>query len=565
MRIEFHVYNSRKKELNDEDGIIDVLIDEIRKMDNINITNIVFNPGIYEVAGEDNIYSKLICNIDNLCFKVILHKLTFGNNLTMKLIIEFDNIYNFEQTYAIKIAFKKVLLDHFRGCFIGIDDYNEQKCKELYQWVYQIENRFRYIINGLLVSKVGVTWFRDCAPEDLRRKTDGFSEWYRNNYTEFKDIQSELFNLQTDDLISLIENSNQFGVSKEEYINCKKTFAWAGKKFNIAVDELAELVPFKDKYFDKHLDDEFYDLWSRFKNVRNMVAHNKPLCVDFINDANQLFNQLKEKLDKIEVSIELVTTSEEQRAINKYFREYEEELYMEEAGLNSTPEYNDVVDMINDEDDVIYLIGILSDDLASLNNKSMELCEIIKDMLMGINENTKIKQLRTACIVQAMLIDCSKNLNLISLVESIPKSRKALLSFHNSFKNDSFELIDKFINREIFQLTEVSEKFSFSYVDLFNTSYIIQMLGAISPSRGWKDDLSMILKINKFARQIQEEGTIEIGYGDYELHEDGYSLPLYGDELNVDIEHISNVLSSHFDEAIEKCEEILSIIEESFA
>lgn len=70
-----------------------------------------------------------------------------------------------------------------------------------------------------MVNKYGFDWTKRINDE-LVLKIDGFSAWYRRNYVDFKSVKTELFNLQIDDLITLLKSAyDKQPFSKEDFVN----------------------------------------------------------------------------------------------------------------------------------------------------------------------------------------------------------------------------------------------------------------------------------------------------------------------------------------------------------
>lgn len=157
-------------------------------------------------------------------YRMTISKSTFSNdNAILYVDLEFieDTIRVDAQSgmiislYDFKIKLKDVLGKLYQEVHWQEDTQNESLSTSLYSKVHNIENRFREIINEYMIRVYGVDWFKNNIHPDYYKKYEDFSKWFRKSkYHTFKNIKTELFNLQITDLIQMLKESYA-----EEHVN----------------------------------------------------------------------------------------------------------------------------------------------------------------------------------------------------------------------------------------------------------------------------------------------------------------------------------------------------------
>lgn len=218
----------------------------------------------YPIEMHDNtvqVILKITFNSNKYTIK--MSKKTFKDeNLIVDLIIEtsYDSNELNDGLYHTKITVKNDLNKLFKGVYWQKDTQNEKACSELYSIIHVLENRFRELIVQFMVNKFGFEWTKKIS-EDLQGKIISFSNWYRQNYQDFKSVKTELFNLQIDDLMKLLESSyDRQKITEKEFINAIISEEMDSDDKNNLIDEYKININEKDiwnKYFVDMLDEQF--------------------------------------------------------------------------------------------------------------------------------------------------------------------------------------------------------------------------------------------------------------------------------------------------------------------
>jgi|GEM_PF-5805278 len=279
-----------------------------------------YNTGQYTLINPDDILITCLLkmNIEANTYQILLHKQTFERKTKEDLnILEIEITTNdSDDIYNVKIKVKNILKKYYKELFILMDTHNQTLCSQLYSQIHKVENRFREEINRYMVRKYGVGWFKENIKDEFQTKSQNYAGWYKNKYADFRDIQSEVFNLQTDDLIKMLEKSyiNKLDKSEVDEINKLKD-RLNDKAILVFQNEYLSLQSIWDTDIKGMLPDDFNDSWKEFTNMRNMIAHNKPICLKLKQDIEEMVKKLEEILDGLKSNIDIKLTSIEKREV----------------------------------------------------------------------------------------------------------------------------------------------------------------------------------------------------------------------------------------------------------
>ena len=287
---------------NDEEDIIDLITDEISKR----ITQL---DSSMEQTSQYNMLSEL-CKVEEKDDKFISANMKMqkdGKNVDIEIkrfsyendkIDVFVNIkYNDENElqdtldeflYDLKINISRAVSKYMNEINWIVDEQNEQISKKLYTKLHNLENQFRGIINKYMLKRFGEEWFSKKINDSFKEKSKGYSEWYDSRYLDLKYIKSEIFNLQTKDLISMLKNSyvNEDITKISKELNEIKG-RLNEKVSNIIKEDILQEENLWEKYFVQIFGNDIEEDWNEFSNMRNTIAHNKILSKKFYEDMSE--------------------------------------------------------------------------------------------------------------------------------------------------------------------------------------------------------------------------------------------------------------------------------------
>ncbi|MDR6125210.1 hypothetical protein QFZ87_004807 [Bacillus sp. SLBN-46] len=120
--------------------------------------------------------------------------------------------------------------------------------------------------------------------------------------------------------------------------------------------------------------------------MRNMVAHNKPICLDLytdtnqtINDIHQIFDSVVEKFNETFKSIEDIEIDELFLELNDQYSNEMDYARFEEAGIEATPTEQEVLDQISESEQIRSIIENLKEYISEYTGILEEILEFIDD------------------------------------------------------------------------------------------------------------------------------------------------------------------------------------------
>ncbi len=496
-------------------------------------------------------------------FLIELRRYTINDNLMLNVDIAVEENYKYvgidDVIYDFKIEVKNILKEVFVDIYWQQDNHNNEICKELYGEVYILENRFRQLIIEFMAKKYGYEWNAKLVGKLLKKKIQEYSQWYKKNYEEFRDVYIDLFNLQVDDLIKFLESVYEVEQVENEVKEYFIKTSTSNELIQKGVDKVSETIKMQmseilqkysiwNLYIEDILAEDFRDLWLQFSKMRNMVAHNKPICKKLHNDFIKTENNLNERFDKLKTYIKEhfdITNKEVIDLLsNKRHIEMQEcdDIYREEAGLSSMPnDENEVFDEINDNDSIRYLLNYIVEYVSSFKSKTEELIGYLE----SIEYNSLEQELRNCIINKILGIEISE------------------INLDEDWFNDRINCLIDDLNHK-FKNSCCSDYFSFDTVaelyGCWNNSLKICVDGDICIEEGHTDELNIKLINEEFI----EEGKILRTYGEYSISDYGAAMPEVEDDLTVDILDLQRELEQKFRNTINYLDSSISVLENCF-
>ncbi|MBU8769548.1 hypothetical protein [Cytobacillus oceanisediminis] len=558
----------KKEEINDIVGDLyndlksKICFDESQKVINSEFGLQMFNEAI-------TLESTFTYNGQN--YTVELVKRTFKDeNIIIETTLKTDvdsNSLN-DDFYEIKTKLKEVQISFFKNIYWQKDTQNEKTCSELYGRIHTLENRFRELIVHFMVNKYGFSWTRNQISEDLSSKINLYSKWYRDNYTIFKNVKTELFNLQVNDLIELLKKAfDKKIISENDLLQYLKTEG--GESDEIILQKVKEYKSgliqqnIWEKDFEPVLGGQFNELWGKFNQMRNMVAHNKPICLDLYNDTistirdiDQIFDGVIEHFNKTFKSIEDIEVHELYLQLNEEFKDDEEFLYFQEAELEPTPDEEDVLNEITENEQIQYILEGSNQFISSFTGYTEEIIEFIEDIeqKLDYSNHSETKELLED-ISNLFKRDIKEEDNTYIQDLNNATNDEDFEDIWDNLKSeivDSFESLTDRVNSSVVQ-DEFFLETPLIEVKSSDSLYKIVSEGFISPEKGRKDELT--INLVKDGVEV-ESGIITKEYGDYIVTEYGGAYATHGDKLWLELSAILNTYRSFLDKDLKKLEGI---------
>ncbi|TGY42858.1 hypothetical protein E5347_08405 [Clostridium sartagoforme] len=504
---------------------------------------------IDEKYEDDVLFAESNIDINNLNIKIDLKKLTYKDdkvnifvNIVYKnsVIGEDENISEEQQNfmYEVKVAISKAVSKYVNSINWIYDDQNGYMSQKLYLKVYELENKFRGLINEYMLKQFGEDWFASKISSEFNTKSKEYGEWYNTKYKTLNHIKSELFNLQTRDLISMLkesyENDELSKVGKP--VNLIKNILKDSANKIISKDIL-EIETLWDKYFKEILGENMESIWTEFSNMRNIIAHNKVISKEFYHDMVDRIDELSISLERSRENINVLIKSQEEKLIKQQRAEAYSELILEEVDFSSYEDDDEVIDKIFSDGELGHLYCVIEEKARKLEISYEELRDLLEEINFEYDEEEKFLEFKEKLL---LINDIFNEENKIIISELINTTEK------NNIIQEVANYLSNIVNAKINEIDECmdsiswSDEFSdgkniFSYRTLNNDLFSVNINGWFCIGRGEASEIYIDYTNNSL---ILERGGIDISFGDYEQHEDGYHMPTQGQYFEVNVEKL---------------------------
>ncbi|WP_017415759.1 hypothetical protein [Clostridium tunisiense] len=532
------------------------------------------NPGIYSILGEDELVAiSGRLSVHGEIYEISVFEKSYGEVNDIKTIeIELNKEHEIdvfdEGFYDIKIKIKECIKDYYKEVYFIEDTQNEKICIELYKMVYNNENKFRSIINKYMVITFGANWFDKIIDKAYKDSVLNLNKWYREQRgAEFKNVKGELYNLLIDDLIEMLRESQIDGVAiseRKKYNEFLNSFGSDSRLKRIleGVDINTETV--WDVSFRKYIDENFYQSWNEYKNMRNMVAHNKLICRNVKNKIIEHSLQISTKLNELSQLLERIYKNNERAYVKEVYAQINEDFYIEEAGGDKLPDEENVLLGIEENDCYANMMNEIDEKLVEQKNKweeiSWQLEQVVGYYEDEDNTIEKSKLYNLYLILEKFRVEeddfkrvCVSEINAQCVLNRfVPEVIENLYKLIERLRDNSYFKVDSF---DIGKLVE--------YKDIYGEETRLTSTGMISPRRGEIDTIELNMHVED---RLVESGIIEKQYFDYCIHEDqGYAMPEIEDYLDVKVDNLSSEILNKFEEEIQVLDEVIQILEGEFA
>lgn len=539
-----------------------------------NEIELIINPGVYSILSNDEVVAisgKIKFN--ERIYIISVFEKSYGQESSVKTLeVELSTENEFdefdEDFYDIKVKIKDTIKDYYKEVYFIEDTQNEKICIELYKMVYKNENKFRSIINKYMVITYGVNWFDKVIDKRYKDSVLSLNRWYRQQSgAEFKNVKGELYNLLIDDLIEMLKESQIEGITIADRKKYNEFFngLTADSKLKQILEEIeVNKETVWDVNFAKYIDKDFEEIWNEYKNMRNMVAHNKLICKTVKNRIIEYSEQISDKLDNLSQSLERIYKDNERAHVNELYSQIKEEFYIEEAGGSKLPDEEDVIYEIEEDERYSTMINKIDEKLGELKDKREEASWQIEQILIHYSDEDATIEKAKLCALYLIFemfrlekddfkrVCVAEIDNQCVINRFIPEMLEHLDLLKERLTNNTYFLADSF---NIGKLVE--------YSDIYGENISISSKGMISPVKGDTDTIEVNMYVED---RLIESGVIEKGYFDYCIHEyEGYAMPEVDDYLEIRVDRLSNEIMTRLEDEISDLDDVIQSIESEFS
>jgi len=560
--------NGKKFDCNDvnldSDFIIDLAMDLMNKLGYTPESKKIQ----YEKFFDDEKISKVKfeINYDDDDYCIVITRNTFGDKILIGCEISTmeNKIELFGSAYKLKI---EVIEVYNRICnnsnIFFLEDYNnEMICQTAYIEIHRIENKLRNILTRYLMKKYGSL----VLSKKLKDEVNKYSGWFRkttgDKYKTFKRINTDYCNLDFANLPQILDIKdsqcvNQEGVSVSTDVTKLRVLLEDGADINDILKQISEVEKliskrknvFDDKASEEEkaaalrdwgsvdiveredlrdiLNEDFRKLWEdKLSKMRNMVAHNKPICTDLYDDIIETCRIVHEKFDKCIELIEsnfypdeegVLSALEDMEYKEETLKFYDIDRKREEAGIDLPLSEEFIETIVKENLESIQDFMSIINNLDKLRNIMEEIECFVEEFSSVDEDNEEFRQ------HVFNIINCELNLN-----EDFNKFRdmpvndiiyQLLFSGVDIAKAIEFYTDDEKYPIFTFKFECFSMDYNVEWYGIDNKEYRITFDGTLAPENGWVDKLEFKLYVDK-----EEVNTycINIDYGDYTVQSASY-------------------------------------------
>lgn len=471
---------------------------------------------------------------------------------------------NHKSIFLLKKYIAIVFQRYFGSFYWQHDSHNEEVSSGLYKLIHGVENNLRNLVITYMLKIYGSEWFDDTILPSYRNKSKEFNEWYiGSKYQTFKKVKSELFNLQVMDLIDMLKESYP-NAQLNKVLNHYNAIvhALSSDSSQIVNPDLKEIETlWVEMKFDDILGSDFRIKWEKFSKLRNIIAHNKLVCIELNNDIRAEVVSLNEIINNGRTIVDDRISSNERSQIKSLMRDINADFLIQDSGLYVYSGVQDVIDDLYEKNEIVEFY-------YKLEEYESKLTSVFEDILCTLYEVSNI-DIHTVGSKSEFLEA------ILDLIQMYDKENVDLYKSIINIGNDELkcELFMSFQDtlaglRAMFD--EKVNQFHNTGIDAFNEELLIHIPyiypssvlsicldGSIEPSFGSTDRLNLRIKSKD---DVLAVGEITIDYGNYEVDDDtgtGRQSALQDMDIRIDevIECLNNMI-----EEVEKLESVIGEI-----
>lgn len=498
---------------------------------------------------DEVLFAESNININNLNINIDLKKLTYKENkvnIFVNIVYknsslgEEENISEEQQNsmYEIKVAISKAVSKYVNSINWIYDDQNGYMSQKLYLKVYELENKFRGLINEYMLKQFGEDWFASKISSEFNDKSQDYGEWYNSRYKNLNYIKSELFNLQTRDLINMLKVSyeNEELSQVDSQVNSIKNIL-RDKANKIINKGILDEKTLWEQYFKQILGDNMEIIWSEFSSMRNIIAHNKVISIEFYHDMVNRIDELNNILERSRESINIRIKSQEEKLVKQQIEEEYSELILSEVDFDSYESDNEVIDKIFNNGELYHLYGVIKTKAKELETCYEELRDSLEEINFDYDEEDNLLDFKEKLLVVNDVFNENNRIIISELINTTEKVNviQEVANYLSSIVNTKINHIDDCMDSILWSDEFLDGKNIFSHCTLDNDVFRIDINGWFCIGYGETSEICIDYTKNKL---IIERGGVDISFGEYEQHEDGYHMPTQDQYFHVNVEEL---------------------------
>lgn len=223
------------------------------------------------------------------------------NNVKQILIDIRSNSYEIDinRTYLedLKLCIKKIIIKDWEKIIWLYDEDAYLLSKELYSYLYIVENKIRRFINEFMVKTFGTNWWDYLSDQTIKDKYNARYSMYKKAVTGFNNVDDHLFSIDVGDLYKMLTMKiMSWSPVYDTDIEALLVGRTEGKEYLIVEKIKKQLIvkdDFWESYFKLYFDSEFSESFRQFELNRNHIAHNKILD-------RAAYNVIRRSIEKID-------------------------------------------------------------------------------------------------------------------------------------------------------------------------------------------------------------------------------------------------------------------------
>ena len=561
-------------------------LEEINRDFNLEFEYKYLSEKIADIEDEENdeiIAASTCINKEKIKIEVNIKKFSYDDdkinifvNIDAKACCEPNNVSEEERKredildefiYDVKVCISTAVSKYTKEVNWIRDEQNENMSQQLYMRVHNLENKFRGIINEFMLKKYGEDWFTTKITDEFNKKSEEFSGWYNEKYKTLRYIKSEIFNLQTNDLITMLKNSyeNETVTKVMKQINSIKS-TLGDKTVEIIKENVLNDKNLWTKYFIDIFAPDTEAKWEEFSKMRNMIAHNKVISKEFYTDMLNSISELDKIFEGADKKLKDRIKSLEEKMINEYIKSCNLEWILESIDFKHYQDDEDVVEDIFADGQLGSLYDIIEEKTKSLVEVYEEFksslestCFEIEEELDEDEKEDLVNEFSKKLILMNNILN-DNDPDIIELLINKTDRIGELNSVGNYLSKLRYDMIDRleFCIRNVSWTDEFKENLEIcKFHNLNNDIFSIKINGWFCIDFGSGDEIFITYCKNE---EEIERGGIDISFGDYIEHDGGYVMPEQDQYIKVNVEDLYNSIENDVDKIIESIQDYIEDI-----